>query len=207
MEREPSSFLLLISGPSGAGKSSVYRPVMRRDQRLRFSVSCTTRAAREDELDGREYHFLQRDEFQRQQAAGAFVEHFVVHEELYGTRRADLDTMLDEGLVPVLDVDVQGGERILGAYKDRVVSVFLFPPSWEELERRLRERGTEDEEQIQVRLENARWEVGYARHYRYWIVNEELETAIGDLEAVLRAERLRRLHWPQIPLSGPGEAS
>lgn len=207
MDRKPSSFLLLISGPSGAGKSSVYHPVMRRDPSLRFSVSCTTRAARDGEVDGQDYHFLEREEFERQQGASAFAEDFTVHGELYGTRRADLDGMLEGGLIPVLDLDVQGGERILGAYGDRVVSIFLFPPSWEELERRLRDRGTEDDQALQLRLENARWEIGYARHYRYWIVNQDLERAIDDFEAVLRAERLRRLHWPEIPLSGPAEAS
>lgn len=207
MDHTGTSFLLLISGPSGAGKSSVYQPLMRRDPSLRFSVSCTTRAPRKGELDGEHYHFLSREAFEKQQAAGAFAENFTVHGQLYGTRRADLDAMLDEGLVPVLDVDVQGGERLLAAYGERVVSVFIFPPSWEELERRLRERGTEDPEELRLRLENARWEVGYARHYGYWIVNEELDRSIADLEAVLRAERLRRVHWPQTPLSGPAEAS
>jgi len=207
MDHVGESFLLLISGPSGVGKSSVYHPVMRRDSRLRFSVSCTTRASRAGEVEGEDYHFLERPEFERQQAAGAFVENFTVHAQLYGTRKVDLDAMLEEGLVPVLDLDVQGGERILQSYGERVVSVFLFPPSWGELERRLRTRDTEDDAAVQLRMENARWEVGYARHYHYWIVNDDLERAIGDLEAVLRAERLRRHRWPEMPLSGPAEAS
>jgi guanylate kinase len=207
MKAASTQFLLLISGPSGVGKSSVYTPVMQADPKLSFSVSCTTRPPREGEIDGKHYHFLDRSDFERQQAQGAFVESFTVHDELYGTRRADLEKMLDAGLIPVLDVDVQGGEKILAAYQERVVSVFLFPPSFEELEERLRRRGTEDEKSLKVRLENARWEVDYARHYEYWLVNDELETAIEDLKAILRAERRRRKHWPNLPLSGPSSAA
>ncbi len=207
MKASPTQFLLLISGPSGVGKSSVYTPVMRDDPQLSFSVSCTTRPRRPGEIDGTHYHFLSRDEFERQRAQGAFVESFTVHDELYGTRRADLERMLDAGLTPLLDVDVQGGEKILAAYKERVVSVFLFPPSFEELEVRLRGRDTEDEKALKVRLENARWEVDYARHYEYWLVNDELKSAIEDLRAILRAERRRRRHWPNPPLSGPSSAA
>ncbi len=207
MKARSTQFLLLISGPSGVGKSSVYTPVMRDDPKLSFSVSCTTRPRRPGEVDGQHYHFLSRSEFERQRAQGAFVENFTVHEELYGTRRTDLEDMLDAGLTPVLDVDVQGGERILAAYTESVVSVFLFPPSFEELETRLRRRGTEDEKTLKVRLENARWEVDYARHYEYWLVNDELESAIDDLRAILRAERRRRRHWPNPPISGPSSAA
>ena len=192
MAGDPSTFLLLISGPSGAGKSSVYRPLMESDDRLRFSVSCTTRPPRPEEVDGKDYHFLERADFEAQVAAGAFAEHFTVHGRLYGTRKADLEALLDAGFDPVLDVDVQGGVEILRHYGGRVVSVFLFPPSWEELERRLRARGTEDDAALEVRLENARWEVGFASHYRYWVVNEDVERAVDDLRAILRAERLRR---------------
>ena len=207
MKESDSQFLLLISGPSGVGKSSVYTPVMKSDPSLRFSVSCTTRPKRPGEVDGQHYHFLSRAEFERQRAEKAFVESFTVHEELYGTRREDLDQMLAKGLTPVLDVDVQGGERILSTFKEHVVSVFLFPPSFEELEARLRNRGTEDAEAVRVRLENARWEVDYARHYDYWLVNDELKSAIEDLRAILRAERRRRVRWPSLPLSGPSNAA
>ncbi len=204
MDLSPSPFLLLISGPSGAGKSSVYLPLMEKDASLRFSVSCTTRPPRPGEVDGREYHFLSREEFLRQVDQGRFVEHFTVHDQLYGTRRADLDEMLAEGHTPVLDLDVQGGMRILSAYGDQVVSVFLFPPSWEELERRLRRRRTEDEQEIRLRLENAHRELRWADHYGYWVVNEVLEQAIDDLRAIVRAERLRRTRWPRPPLESSG---
>ncbi len=200
MDLPASSLLLLISGPSGAGKSSVYTPLMEQDPSLRFSVSCTTRPARPGEVDGREYHFLSREEFRRQVEEGAFVEHFTVHGHLYGTRRADLLHMLEEGSIPVLDLDVQGGRRIISAFGGKVVSVFVFPPSWEELERRIRRRGTESEESIRVRLANARAEVAQAHHYTYWVLNDRLEDAIDDLRAILRAERRRAARWENPPL-------
>jgi len=197
----PRSFVLLFTGPSGAGKSSVIRPMVDADERLVFSVSCTTRAPRAGERDGVDYHFLDRPAFEQQIEADAFAEWAEVHGQLYGTRRADVQAELEAGRIPVLDVDVQGGLQLLPRYGDDLVSVFLFPPSWEELERRLRAHATETEESLALRLRNARHEVREADHYAYWIVNERIEASQGILRGILTAEAARRGRFVQAPLS------
>ena len=185
--------LLLISGPSGAGKSTFIQALMAADERLAFSVSTTTRPIRKGETDGVDYHFVDADEFRRLIEGDAFVEWADVHKHRYGTRHRDLQAVADAGRIPLLDLDVQGGKRVIALYGDRLVSVFLFPPSWEELERRLRSRGTDSDEVIATRLENARWEVDYARHYDYFIVNDDLDEALARMRAVLTAEACRRI--------------
>jgi len=196
------SFILLISGPSGAGKGSLYGPLLAEDSRLGFSISCTTREPREGEQDGREYHFLTKERFRELLAEDAFAEHADVHDQLYGTRRSDLDEMLAVGQIPVLDIDVQGGVEILKHYPRRVVSIFVFPPSWEELEARLRQRGTESDETLATRLDNARWEVDYAEHYDYWVVNDVLKDAVAAVRAILWAESFKRTRFGEPPMSG-----
>ena len=186
------SFLLLLAGPSGVGKSSILRPLLERDPQLVFSISCTTRAPRGDEIDGREYHFLSDAEFRSQRDAGAFVEWAEVHGKLYGTRAADLQRELDAGRIPVLDIDVQGGEQIRARFPGRYLSVFVEPPSWEELERRLRSRGTEDPGALELRLDNARRELAQAPKYQHRLVNDELARAQAELAALVEAEKLRR---------------
>jgi guanylate kinase len=190
----------LISGPSGVGKGSLYQPLLAKHPRLGFSVSCTTRPPRPGEEDGREYHFLDRSEFERLRAEDAFVEWAEVHAELYGTRASDVEAMLAAGRVVFLDIDVQGGIQVLERFGDRVASVFVFPPSWEELERRLRGRGTEPEEVVQRRLANARDEVAEAHRYGHFLVNDDLETGQTELEAIYRAESLRAARWERPPL-------
>lgn len=184
-------FLLLVTGPSGAGKSSLLKSLFEKDPRLGFSVSATTRAPREGEVDGREYFFLSEEEFVARREKGDFVEWAEVHAHFYGTLFAEVDRMMAEGRIPVLDVDVQGGRAVLDRYDEQVVSVFVFPPSWDDLERRLRGRATDDEETVRRRLKNAREEVRSASLYRFWVVNDELDRARADLQAILRAHELR----------------
>lgn len=196
--------LLLISGPSGAGKSTVLQRLLAADPRLAFSVSTTTRPPRPGEVDGRDYHFADDPTFDTLIATGAFVEWAHVHDHRYGTRRAHLDEMQAAGRIPLLDIDVQGGVRVIDHYGDEVVSVFLFPPSWEELERRLRSRATEDDAVVATRLRNARMEVGYAPRYTYWVVNDEVEGCVARLQAIVMAEECRRSRLGKAPLeSGP----
>ena len=160
--------ILLITGPSGAGKSSFIAKLMDGDPRLAFSVSTTTRPMRKGETQGREYDFVGGAEFDRLLKDDAFVEWAEVHGNRYGTRKSKLGEMNAAGRIPVLDIDVQGGVQVLGLFGSELVSVFLFPPSWEELERRLRSRGTDDDAVIATRLENARKEIGFADRYTYW---------------------------------------
>ena len=192
--------LLLISGPSGAGKSTILQRLLDADPRLAFSVSTTTRPPRPGEVDGRDYHFADDPTFDTLVAADAFVEWAHVHDHRYGTRRAHLDQMQAAGRLPLLDIDVQGGVQVIDRYGDEVVSVFLFPPSWEELERRLRSRPTEDEAVVATRLRNARMEVGYAPRYTYWVVNDEVESCVARLQAIVTAEECRRSRLGKAPL-------
>ena len=131
--------ILLITGPSGAGKGTVIAGLLAREPRLAFSVSTTTRPIRSGETDGREYDFVDDATFDRLVAEDAFVEWANVHLHRYGTRRSRLAEMEAAGRIPVLDIDVQGGLNVLKRFGDELVSVFLFPPSWDELERRLRD--------------------------------------------------------------------
>ncbi len=193
--------LILISGPSGAGKSTLVKALMAADPRLAFSVSTTTRPIRAGETDGVQYHFVDDAEFDRLVAADAFVEWAHVHDRRYGTRKDHVRDMVDAGRLPLFDLDVQGGKNLIDLYGDELVSLFVFPPSWDELERRLRGRKTDDDTVIATRLRNARWEVGYARHYGYWIVNDDLDAALARMRAVLAAEECRRERFGAPPLA------
>ncbi|MBU2501519.1 guanylate kinase [bacterium] len=192
--------IVLITGPSGAGKSTFIAGLMARRPELEFSVSTTTRPIRPGEMDGRDYDFVDDAGFDRLVAADAFVEWAHVHGRRYGTTRRRLDEMTRAGKVPLLDVDVQGGVSVIQQFGDAIVSVFLFPPSWEELERRLRSRGTDTEEAIAGRLKTARAEVAFAPRYTYWIVNDDLEQAVDRMTAILTAEACRSRSFPAPPL-------
>ena len=183
--------IVLITGPSGAGKSSFIAELMATDSRLAFSVSTTTRPMRAGEVAGRDYDFVDDATFDRLIADSAFVEWAQVHDNRYGTRRSLLEEMAGAGRIPVLDIDVQGGVQVLDQFGPELVSVFLFPPSWEELERRLTLRDTDDAGVIATRLRNARREVGYAPRYSYWIVNDDLAAAVARMQAVITAEECR----------------
>jgi guanylate kinase len=195
------SMLVLISGPSGVGKSTFVQALLAAEPGLSFSVSTTTRPPRRGETDGVQYHFVDDAEFDRLIAADAFVEWAEVHQRRYGTRRDHIRAMLDRGLTPLLDLDVQGGVRVIDLFGPEVASVFVFPPSWEALEARLRSRATDDDAVIRTRLANARWEIGFAARYDYYIVNDTLADALARMRAIVTAERCRRVRHAASPLS------
>lgn len=171
--------LVVISGPSGVGKSTLVVR-LRSDPRVYWSVSATTRAPRGGERDGVDYHFLTPEAFEARVRAEEFLEHAWVHDHRYGTLREPLERAIDRGQVPLLDLDIQGAlvvmDQGLGAY-----SVFILPPSFEDLEARLTARRTETPERLAKRLENARRELAFAPRYDARVVNDDLERALAEL--------------------------
>ncbi len=183
--------VFIVSGPSGAGKSTLVEALMSRFPELTLSISCTTRARRGAEVDGREYHFVDVEDFTARRDAHAFAEWAEVHGALYGTPRAPLDDAIAEGRDMLLDVDVQGAHRLKRLYRDSAVAIMVFPPTWHELERRLRDRKTDDEATIERRLGRARDEADALPEYDYWIRNAERDEAIALVSAIVLAERAR----------------
>lgn len=182
--------LFIVSAPSGAGKTSLVRALLARDPTLGLSVSCTTRAPREGEQDGVHYHFLDPEVFRRAVADGAFLEHAEVFGNLYGTREQDVRDCLGEGRDLILEIDWQGARQVRARLPD-AVGIFVLPPTIEELERRLRGRGTDDETVIARRMEQARAELAHYAEYDYLVVNDRFEDALDGLQAIAVAERLR----------------
>lgn len=188
MQETRKGLLLVLSGPSGAGKGTLAKMLLERDEAFHFSVSATTREPRPGEVDGVDYHFLTPEQFESLECNGEFLETATVHEHQYGTLFKPVLQQMDEGRDLLLDIDSQGALSVMGKLAD-CVTVFILPPSYAELERRLRERNTECEEDIQRRLRNARNEVPMMNRYRYVIVNDEIEDAYRQLETIVAAER------------------
>jgi guanylate kinase len=190
-ERVPS--VVVVSAPSGAGKSTVLSRVLSDMPGLRFSVSHTTREPRGRERDGVEYHFVDRPTFDGLREKGRLLEWAEVYGNLYGTATAEVDRARAEGLDLLLDVDVQGAAQVREKMPD-AVSVFILPPSYEVLERRLRGRGQDDEPTIRRRLAVAGREIGAFVSYDYVIVNDDLDACVGALESIVHAARCRVRH-------------
>ena len=186
----PGGFLLVISGPSGAGKGTLVDRLVCLRPDCVFSISATTRPRRPGEVDGVQYEFVSREEFLRRRDAGMFLEWAQVHEQFYATPAAFVDESVRLGRVVVLDVDVQGGASVRRARPD-AVSVFVYPPSLESLRERLRSRNTDAPEVVELRLRNAPEEMAQYREYDYVVVNDDLETAVSRLVAIVDAERAR----------------
>ena len=182
--------LFIIAAPSGAGKSTLVNAVLADDPQLVLSISYTTRAARAGEIDGREYHFVDRAAFQRMLEAGEFLESAEVHGNLYATSQKQIADVRARGRDIVLEIDWQGAQQVRRVFPD-AVGIFILPPSRPELERRLRGRGKDTEDAIQRRLAAAAEEMSHAAEFDFVIINKDFEEARGDLAAVVRAARLR----------------
>lgn len=180
--------LLVLSGPSGVGKGTVVSELEKRRNDICFSVSATTRAPRAGEQDGVSYFFVTKEAFEEMIERNELLEYAQFVTNYYGTPRAYVEQKLEEGMNVVLDIEVQGARNIVNAFPD-AVSVYMIPPTYEELERRLRGRGTETEEQIQGRLKTAIEEARAADFYRYIIVNNNLDDAVNELDAIITAEK------------------
>lgn len=186
-----SGKIFVISAPSGAGKTTLLKKIMTSLSGLVFSVSHTTRVPRAGEEDGKDYHFIDIARFEEMIRDSSFLEYAKVHGNYYGTSRECVENQLADGLDVVLDIDVQGADILRAAALPNAAYIFIAPPSMTELERRLRERGTESEERLATRLANAKQEVAAAGTYDYVLVNDSLADATELLAAIVLAERAR----------------
>jgi guanylate kinase len=182
--------LFIVTAPSGAGKSSLIGALLKDDPRVRLSISHTTRAPRPGEANGREYHFVDETAFIGMLERGEFLESAEVHGHRYGTSHAAVASAIKDDHDLVLEIDWQGAEQVRRLHPDSI-SIFILPPSLEELERRLRARGQDSESVIRRRMANAREELPHAPEFDYVIINKYFDIAQADLQAIVRAERLR----------------
>ncbi|UCD17527.1 MAG: guanylate kinase [Candidatus Zixiibacteriota bacterium] len=193
MTQRQKGKIVIISSPSGGGKSSICRKLLARNRKngWRFSISYTTRPARQDERNGREYYFVDRAEFARMQKRGEFAESCVVHRHRYGTPRRFLDETLRRGGVMLLDVDVKGAFKLKKIYPMAAL-VFILPPGRAELKRRLKRRGTEDDKQLRIRLQRALNEMKLFNKFEYVVINKDLSIAVDEVEMIVRSLHCRR---------------
>jgi len=185
-----SGTLYIISAPSGAGKTSLVKALLEQDCQVTVSVSHTTRAQREGEQDGKDYHFIDRRRFEKMVATGDFLEHAKVFDNYYGTSQCEVERLLAQGQDVILEIDWQGAQQVRERML-RCVAVFILPPSLLALENRLRGRGQDDEDIITRRMQDARSECSHYDEYNYLIINDDFDVALADLAAIFRAGRQR----------------
>jgi len=183
MKQKPK--LYVVAAPSGGGKTSLINALLQLDDKLRLSVSHTTRPPRGHEKDGQHYYFVSENEFARLVAANAFLEHAQVYDHRYGTSRDQAQRQLDQGFDVMLDIDWQGAAQIRQAFPD-CHSIFILPPSLEVLHQRLSSRGQDSPEVIARRMQKARSELSHASEFDYMIVNDDFEAALHDLHSIVR---------------------
>jgi guanylate kinase len=184
--------MLVLSSPSGAGKTTLSRRLLESDRNISLSVSATTRAMRSGEVHGKDYHFLKMEEFEAWLAAGKFLEHAMVFGNRYGTPSHLVTDELGAGRDVLFDIDWQGTQQLKEKMRDDLVSIFILPPSHDELERRLRNRAQDSAEIVAGRMAKAADEISHWPEYDYVVVNSDVEKALADIQAILNAERLRR---------------
>ena len=176
--------LIVISAPSGAGKSSLIKAIINNNNNIELSISATTRKPREGESNAKDYFFISDEEFNTLKSKDDFVEYALVHNYQYGTLRSYINERIDEGINIILDIDVQGFEQIQEASIDNT-SIFIIPPSIEELKKRLNIRGLDSQDVIETRLENARHELKYANNFDFRVLNDEFDDALKSLVSII----------------------
>lgn len=180
--------LIILTAPSGAGKTSITKYLLKRFPQLSFSISAATRERREHEKDGVDYYFLTPEEFQEKIRDNAFIEWEMVYEgKYYGTLRKELDRIWNKNEVPVLDIDVKGAIHVQKQFPGNSLSLFIEPPSVEELRRRLESRGTETPETLQARINKAAYEISFKQHFDRIVVNDDLTKACQEAESIIKA--------------------
>ncbi len=182
--------VFVFSGPSGSGKDTILTKLLENCDNIKLSISTITRAMRAGEVEGQKYHFVSREEFEKQLSEDAFLEHNVFLDNYYGTPKAPIEKWVSEGIDVILEIDVNGAEQIRNKLPESV-GIFIMPPSYDELKRRLTGRGTESQEAIDKRLKCALEEINSANKYTYIVTNDIVEQAVQDVIHIIRAERLK----------------
>ena len=191
--------MLVLSSPSGAGKTTISRLLLESDDNLTLSVSATTRSKRPKEQDEVDYYFLNKDTFEEKIQHGEFLEYAEVFGHYYGTPSESVEKELDEGVDVLFDIDWQGTHQLAAKARNDLVSIFILPPSMQELERRLRSRGQDSDQVITQRMDKANHEISHWDSYDYVIINESLEDSLQKVSSILRSERLRRVRQHGLP--------
>lgn len=181
-------FLLILSSPSGGGKTTLCKMILENIKDTVYSVSATTREKRKGETDGKDYYFLTEEEFLQKEKEGFFAETAFVHGKRYGTPKKFLDEMIEKGKIVVMDIDVIGAINIMKQYPNSV-SIFIMPPSLEELEERLKKRSRDGVEDIRLRLENAKKEIEFSKHFKYTVINRNIDEAFQSIKEIIEKEK------------------
>ena len=184
--------MLVLSSPSGAGKTTLSRALLQSDSAIAMSVSATTRKPRQNEIEGRDYFFVDDAEFERRAVANDFLEHATVFGHRYGTPKAPVKAALKAGRDILFDIDWQGTQQLEAAMGEDLVSIFILPPSMEELERRLKSRGTDSDGVIADRMSRAAAEISHWPEYEYVLVNRDMNQCLAQVQAIVAAERVKR---------------
>ena len=184
--------MFVLSSPSGAGKTTITRRLLESDSGLEMSVSMTTRPKRSDEIDGRDYHFAEESRFRKMIENGEFLEYAKVFGHWYGTPREPVEDAMAEGRDVVFDIDWQGRGQLAEAMPNEIVQVFILPPTWEELEQRLRRRAQDPDDVVAARMAEANDEMSHFVDYDYVVINSSLDEAVNRVQSILVAERQRR---------------
>lgn len=182
--------LIVISGPSGAGKGTICKALLEKHKDLYISVSATTRSPRNGEVDGVNYYFLTREQFNTKVSENGFLEYAEVYGNFYGTPKANVEQMLEEGKDVILEIDIQGALQVKENFSEGVF-IFILPPSMEELKQRIIKRGSETKESLMTRFKSAYQEINYISKYNYAVVNDTVEVAASKVEAIITAEKCR----------------
>ena len=192
--------MFVLSSPSGAGKTTLSRRLLASEEGVAMSVSVTTRPMRPGEVDGRDYHFISKEQYDAMVAAGDLLEYATVFDYHYGTPKQQVMAALASGRDVLFDIDWQGTRQLANVCRDDLVSLFILPPNLDELERRLRARAQDSEAVVQKRMAKATEEISHWQEYDYVVVNEDLDKAMAHIQRILHAERFKR--WRQLDIAG-----
>lgn len=190
IEHEP--LILILSSPSGGGKSTIAKYILKNDKQIEMSISLTTRTKRENEIDGKDYFFISPDFFMKKVQDNLLLEYATIYGNFYGTSKEQVQKILSQGKDVLFDIDWQGTSQLKSMMPENIVSIFILPPTYQELEKRLRSRGTEDENSLKTRLNQAKDDISHWDCYDYLLVNKDIQETREMVRSILIVERLKR---------------